>query len=194
MRDLLYQTFVRKARLLQAMRLRRSAQAAAIDGGNNDATPQRDDRLAREHPRVAEQAHPAAVLAPFARRPRVLHGAKHPLGVRHERGHPAVGAAHAGDARRRAVRVVRIALRRPAAIDPRSASSRLPSSQSLSALASAPNSASPSPCEHHDRQHRSVHAREQHRVRARHLRRVPAAPRTARSGCARIAASPRRPG
>src|ERR1700729_1655991 len=35
MRDLLYQTFVRKARLLQAVRLRRSAQAAAIDGGNN---------------------------------------------------------------------------------------------------------------------------------------------------------------
>jgi len=35
MRDLLYQTFVRKARLLQAMRLRRSAQAAAIDGSNN---------------------------------------------------------------------------------------------------------------------------------------------------------------
>jgi hypothetical protein len=36
---LLYQTFVRKARLLQAMRLRRSAQAAAsIDGGNADHT------------------------------------------------------------------------------------------------------------------------------------------------------------
>src|SRR6202166_1203383 len=34
MRDLLYQTFVRKARLVQAMRLRRSAQAASIDGGN----------------------------------------------------------------------------------------------------------------------------------------------------------------
>jgi hypothetical protein len=32
MRDLLYQTFVRKARLLQAMRLRKSAQAASLDG------------------------------------------------------------------------------------------------------------------------------------------------------------------
>jgi hypothetical protein len=38
MRDLLYQTFVRKARLLQAMRLRRSAQASPIDGGSTKPT------------------------------------------------------------------------------------------------------------------------------------------------------------
>ena len=43
MRDLLYQTFVRKARLLQAMRLRRSAQASPVDGGSTkSAYNQRD--------------------------------------------------------------------------------------------------------------------------------------------------------
>jgi hypothetical protein len=42
MRDLLYQTFVRKARLLQAMRLRRSAQASPIDGDTTSAHNQRE--------------------------------------------------------------------------------------------------------------------------------------------------------
>jgi ATPase subunit of ABC transporter with duplicated ATPase domains len=37
----------------------------------------------RRTPRVAEQPHPAAVLRPFLRRPGILHGAKHPLRMRH---------------------------------------------------------------------------------------------------------------
>jgi hypothetical protein len=41
MRDMLYQMFARKARLLQAVRLRRSTQTLSIDGGNH-AHPQRE--------------------------------------------------------------------------------------------------------------------------------------------------------
>ncbi len=74
MRDLLYQTFVRKARLLQAMTFRRFV-APASGGGRLDAEIRAAGAswLAHEHPRVAEQAHPAAVFRPFLRRPGMLH-------------------------------------------------------------------------------------------------------------------------
>jgi len=55
---------------------------------------------AGEQPGVSEQAHPAAVLAPPRRPPGMLHGAKHALGVRHDRGDAPVGTADAGDPER----------------------------------------------------------------------------------------------
>ena len=54
---------------------------------------------AQKYPRVAEQAHPGAVLAPFTGGPGVLHGAEHPLGMRHDGGDAPVGRAHARHAR-----------------------------------------------------------------------------------------------
>ena len=78
MRDLLYQTFVRKARLIQGGDLPRIRRAPA--GRSEDAQPGvavRSSRVtlttADEHPGIAEQPHPAPIFRPFLRRPRVLH-------------------------------------------------------------------------------------------------------------------------
>src|ERR1700736_6820834 len=46
--------------------------------------------LCHEFARIAEQPHPAAVLASIARAPRILHVTKRPLRMRHRYGYPAV--------------------------------------------------------------------------------------------------------
>ena len=61
MRDLLYQTFVRKARLLQAMTYRKHVAPIRVETGTAGVYRLR----AQKHPRVPKQPHPPAVLAPL---------------------------------------------------------------------------------------------------------------------------------
>ena len=84
MRDLFYQTFVRKARLIAGGDL---PQFCRAQSGRS--------RLTDEHPGIAEQPHPSPIFRPFLRRPRVLNRTEHPFRVGHQRGHAAVGAAQA---------------------------------------------------------------------------------------------------
>ena len=173
-KDMLYEAYVRKGKLQQAMMVRRffaeetldkitpigRAASAIVSSGrvwsaSSAARCQRflltlatstDPFLPHPDPRVAEHPHPAAVLAPVFGMPGILHGAEDALRVRHQDRHAAVGRREPGDPGGRAVRVRRVRRRRRGRGCRPSAGSRgRPSAQARSAAASA-NSARPSPC------------------------------------------------
>src|SRR5438067_4343961 len=83
---------------------------------------ERDERYPRLHPLtypaagVAEHFDPRRVLAEAGRAPGVLHAPEAAFGMRHDDGEAAVGGGEAGDALRRAARIVGIDLGRLAAI------------------------------------------------------------------------------
>src|SRR5690606_8938581 len=72
--------------------------------GSSDAAGDSPD----PDPRVAEEAHPGAVLAPLLRRPAELDGAEDALGVRHEDRRAAVGTRESRHAERRAAGIERV--------------------------------------------------------------------------------------
>ena len=96
--------------------------------------------------RVAEHPHPRRrILASHSRgRHDICADAEHALRVRHQDGEAAVGRGEPGDAVRRAVRIVRVALGRPAAGCRRSAARRAASRRRVRRRRA--NSARPSPC------------------------------------------------
>jgi len=67
-------------------------------------------------PRVAEHAHPRAVLSPALRMPGLLHRAEDPLGMGHQNGETSVTGGESGDPPGRSVRIERIDIGRDSAI------------------------------------------------------------------------------
>ena len=172
MRDLLYQTFVRKARLLQAMTFRKfvAPSAGRDQPPDRAACESRRARSAEEHPRIAEQPHPAAVLRPTPWAPRSSAPCETPAPDAASATVTRPSALHSpampsgepfglqGYCSRRLVAIVDDTAASPALR--RAACARsAPAVEFRAALA----------VRHRDRQHRAVHAGEQHRVRTRHL-------------------------
>ena len=194
MRDLLYQTFVRKARLLQAMSLRKSAAGRARRRRSSDP---RDGSHSRS-PQPEKRAHCGTGAS--SRRPRPIRaGAQECCTVRNTRSGcgmsavtrpsalhtPATPAANRSDCRDIAPSARRDYRR--------TASSPRPPRAACRARRGA-EFREPLAVRHHDRQHRAVHAARAARNSSAAPAPGTAAPRTARSGCARSAASSSAPG
>ena len=99
MRDLLYQTFVRKARLHAGHDLPqdtwRPRQRARLDRSDGLTSPrQATNTRALRNRRIQPPSSPHCLGGPG-----ILHGAEDPFRVRHQRGDPAIRAADAGKAR-----------------------------------------------------------------------------------------------
>ena len=119
LKDLLYQAYVRRGRLQQAMMVRRYF---AEDGDEGHAAARRATRSAFDSadpdPGIPEHPHPAAVLAGCLRVPGILHRAEDALRVRHQDRDPSVPRRVTRGTLRRAVGIRRVARRDlPAVVD-----------------------------------------------------------------------------
>ena len=140
---------------------------------------------------LRNSARPAAVLAGVARLPGVLHVAERALRVRHGDGDAAVRVDERRDAEGRAARVGRIGAGHAAVVI--DVAQRRPgrSARRLGGRLRGANSARPSPCATAIGSTRARHAREQHGRRLAAPPPARSAPRTARCGSSRSAASAR---
>ena len=119
----------------------------------------------------------------------MLHGAEHALRVRHHDGDAAVGGRQRGDAARRAVRVVGVALGGAAAVIDEAQRRPAPACSSGRAVAVGGELRAPFAVRDRDRQARARHAAQQQRRRLRHL--APCARRA--SNCSDAVAHEARP-